>query len=227
MIRCTAEDPYIWYDKFLFSFCHGPYFYNKLNKEDIVFFFSSCKSLNKLTDHDDFYCDLVFKVSEVQNWPNCDDKTRCLKQSAEEKGSNLQKFYCFDNVKDYLRKHKAFLKGMNNDMVVENHYRWSETQHPMGKLRYRKTFVASDDRFIPLTNKSNLISLNEVTKNECGVDRKTIESMRKTNMSFSFPGRLDSANGERLLKYLKSSSFFNVRSAGLKELRETIDRKGQ
>lgn len=69
------QDPYIWSDPFIYSFCKSYWLSTKtgpVNKGDFFFFLTANRVVNGLapSNNTPIYCDLVFQVNDYKHWPN-------------------------------------------------------------------------------------------------------------------------------------------------------------
>lgn len=131
------QDPYIWGEKFLNTYCKTSQIkVSQLKKGDKLFWFSR-------QGGDRWFIDLVFIVEEIIYWEKSDKVGKVVDHPFEH----------YNDVKLTTIKYDEF--------SYEDHYKWAKTDHPKTSSRPKRRFtiVASKDSYQPQTVNKELIEI--------------------------------------------------------------------
>lgn len=214
------QDPYIWGDYFLHSYCKmNQVAVSTLHPGDRIFWFTrqyndkdvfQDKARNAYRS-DIWYCDLVFIFEEEHFWekdPNPSTDKRC---SHYIEGFDYNHYNLFELSEPYrhFKNYSCFQR------MYDDHFSWAASQHNKvpGKTRYhrRVTLRASSDSFQPLGEYGRLISMEKVFS-DFGIQQPTLSArtVRKTELSKN--------QSDEILAFLDSQCSFKVTNQHFKEL---------
>ena len=136
------QDPYVWSERFLNTFCKTNQIKaSQLKKGDTLFWFT-----RQGTPSDDkWFVDLVFIVDEIIYWEKSDKVGKV--------GDNP--FEHYNDVKLSTIQYDEF--------SYKDHYEWAKNDHPKTSSRPKRRFtiVASKESYQPQTENKELIEIND------------------------------------------------------------------
>ena len=136
------QDPYVWSERFLNTFCKTNQIKaSQLKKGDTLFWFT-----RQGTPSDDkWFVDLVFIVDEISYWEKSDKAGEAVDYPFEH----------YNNVKLSTIKY--------DDFSYEDHYQWAGIDHPKKSSRPKRRFtiVASKESYQPQTEHKELIEIKD------------------------------------------------------------------
>ncbi|AWE63999.1 MULTISPECIES: hypothetical protein [Staphylococcus] len=195
------EDPYVWSERFLHSFCKiTDYAYSKSTQKDIIFWISINKEGNNLK----YLCDLVFKIEKWDFW-----------------------YKTFSEQKDAIATNKELTI---NDAVVEGdeeayeyHYSWiNRGEHKWEPTYRRRRLTLKADpvlSFQPQNRQGNLLDVTELLKTI--VNFNVEKSPAKSGTSYK-AFELEEEQASKLYEEIKRLSFIRLKGRDLKNLRRNF-----
>lgn len=182
---CNNQDPYIWSDPFLYSFCKSFWLAGQVGKDDYLFFVTADSVVNGLNKNRPVYCDLVFRVGDIYTWQQ-------------------------NNTVPLQVTFQPPISNWNNGMwqkAVDNHLIWPSRGVHQWKKRNLITYIANSDfSFQPQININppkikNFINL---------IDISSVLPQAPGNISLSHPMLLTVADVTSILNYISANCNNNI-----------------
>ena len=159
------QDPYIWNENFLHSFCKiTDYSYNKRTDQDVIFWISIIE--DEKVNRYRYICDLVFKVKKCCFWY----------KSIEEQSNAIAN-------NQFLRITDDIVEGKKN--AFRDHYSWVEKGDHVWKANYkrRRITLKADENFSfqPQDACGNLTDITELLKEGVNFDVTRLPDKKGTS----------------------------------------------
>lgn len=195
------EDPYIWSEQFLHSFCKiTNYAYSKRTQNDIIFWISI--TINREDNSYNYLCDLVFKIEKWDFWYET---------------FNEQKKAIVTNKE--LTINDAVVDG--DEEAFEYHYSWINRGEHKWKPTYkrRRLTLKADPvlSFQPQNQQGNLVDITELLKT---IVNFNIEKLPPKSGTSYKAIKLDEEQACKLYEEVNRLAFIKLKGKDLKNLRK-------
>lgn len=135
------QDPYIWNNEFLYSFCHITQLKDLYKDKDYIYFFVSSESYKKIYENKKLYLDTVFYINKKLTWNN----------------------------KNHIYLKDKIIPSYNRKKCFDNHFSWVNFdkwyQHKFNKRKYRYTLYWDEYKSFLITKSNKMLNIFNYVKN--------------------------------------------------------------